>query len=219
MTDALIADMIAIVGSLDGVMGEVDREPVRRDPGGGGEVPAGLAFGPFCPRSGLRRPNTAGCRLDVLRRGRGRLEETPPTSIRSRRSTTSSSSSRRRASRRGLHQRPRAPSSAHSRSRAFEGSLGVVAGETSPDGKATLRTIELPGRCGWGTVVSVDHAYRLRVTPDDVPGIVQELTGGRLTCSRSSSRAADDHDLDEPRRLRAVAATGPREAVPCRERR
>ena len=25
MTDALIADMIAIVGSLDGVMGEVDR--------------------------------------------------------------------------------------------------------------------------------------------------------------------------------------------------
>jgi NADH:ubiquinone oxidoreductase subunit D len=25
MTDALIADMVAIVGSLDGVMGEVDR--------------------------------------------------------------------------------------------------------------------------------------------------------------------------------------------------
>ena len=47
---------------------------------------------------------------------------------------------------------------------AFEGSLGCRAGETSPDGKATLRTIECLGGCGWGTVVSVDHAYRLRVT-------------------------------------------------------
>ena len=61
---------------------------------------------------------------------------------------------------------------------AFEGALGCHAGETSPDGKATLRTIECLGGCGWGTVVSVDHAYRLRVTADDVPGIVKELTGG-----------------------------------------
>jgi NADH-quinone oxidoreductase subunit E len=61
---------------------------------------------------------------------------------------------------------------------AFEGALGCHAGETSPDGKATLRTIECLGGCGWGTVVSVDHAYRLRVTAEDVPGIVEELTGG-----------------------------------------
>ena len=61
---------------------------------------------------------------------------------------------------------------------AFEGALGCRAGETSPDGKATLRTIECLGGCGWGTVVSVDHAYRLRVTAEDVPGIVEELTGG-----------------------------------------
>jgi NADH-quinone oxidoreductase subunit E len=61
---------------------------------------------------------------------------------------------------------------------AFESSLGCGAGETSPDGKATLRTIECLGGCGWGTVVSVDHAYRLRVTADLVPGIVEELTGG-----------------------------------------
>ena len=61
---------------------------------------------------------------------------------------------------------------------AFEGSLGCHAGETSPDGKVTLKTIECLGGCGWGTVVSVDHAYRLRVTPDDVPAIVEELTGG-----------------------------------------
>jgi NADH-quinone oxidoreductase subunit E len=61
---------------------------------------------------------------------------------------------------------------------AFEGSLGCHAGETSPDGKVTLKTIECLGGCGWGTVVSVDHTYRLRVTPDDVPAIVEELTGG-----------------------------------------
>jgi NADH-quinone oxidoreductase subunit E len=61
---------------------------------------------------------------------------------------------------------------------AFEGSLGCRAGETSPDGKVSLRTIECLGGCGWGTVVSVDHAYRLRVTADDVPAIVEELTGG-----------------------------------------
>jgi NADH-quinone oxidoreductase subunit E len=61
---------------------------------------------------------------------------------------------------------------------AFEGALGCRAGETSPDGKATLRTIECLGGCGWGTVVSVDHTYRLRVTAEDVPGIVEELTGG-----------------------------------------
>jgi NADH:ubiquinone oxidoreductase subunit E len=42
----------------------------------------------------------------------------------------------------------------------------------------TLKTIECLGGCGWGTVVSVDHTYRLRVTADDVPAIVEELTGG-----------------------------------------
>jgi NADH-quinone oxidoreductase subunit E len=61
---------------------------------------------------------------------------------------------------------------------AFEGSLGCHAGEMSADGKVTLKTIECLGGCGWGTIVSVDHTYRLRVTADDVPAIVEELTGG-----------------------------------------
>jgi NADH-quinone oxidoreductase subunit E len=61
---------------------------------------------------------------------------------------------------------------------AFEVALGCRAGEASPDGRATLRTIECLGGCGWGTVVSVDHAYRLRVTAEDVPAMVEELTGG-----------------------------------------
>ena len=61
---------------------------------------------------------------------------------------------------------------------AFEGELGVHAGETTKDGEFTLRTIECAGGCGWGTVVSVDHRYREPVKPQDVPAIVEELRNG-----------------------------------------
>jgi NADH-quinone oxidoreductase subunit E len=61
---------------------------------------------------------------------------------------------------------------------AFEGELGCHAGETSPDGKVTLRTIECLGGCGWGTIVAIDEHYRTRVKADDVPAIVEELRGG-----------------------------------------
>jgi NADH-quinone oxidoreductase subunit E len=60
---------------------------------------------------------------------------------------------------------------------SFEAGLGCHAGETSPDGKVTLRTIECLGGCGWGTIVSIDHHYRTHVQAGDVPGIVEELTG------------------------------------------
>jgi len=60
---------------------------------------------------------------------------------------------------------------------AFEAELGCRAGETSPDGNVTLRTIECLGGCGWGTVVAVDHRYRLHVQPEDVATIVEELDG------------------------------------------
>jgi NADH-quinone oxidoreductase E subunit len=62
---------------------------------------------------------------------------------------------------------------------AFEEELGVGPGETTADGAFTLRTIECAGGCGWATVVAVDHRYREPVKPDDVPGIVEELRGGR----------------------------------------
>ena len=58
---------------------------------------------------------------------------------------------------------------------AFEHELGLRAGETSADGRFTLRLIECAGGCGWGTVVVVDHRYREPVRAEDVPGIVQEL--------------------------------------------
>ena len=61
---------------------------------------------------------------------------------------------------------------------AFEQELDARAGESSPDGTATLKTIECLGGCGWGTVVSVDHRYREPVKPQDVPAIVEELRNG-----------------------------------------
>ena len=57
----------------------------------------------------------------------------------------------------------------------FERECGCHAGETSADGKFTVRAIECLGGCGWGTIVSVDDHYRTYVKPDDVPAIVEEL--------------------------------------------
>ena len=61
---------------------------------------------------------------------------------------------------------------------AFERELGVAPGETTPDGSVTLRAVECLGGCSTPTIVGVDHRYRQSVTPDDVPGIVQELRNG-----------------------------------------
>ena len=61
---------------------------------------------------------------------------------------------------------------------AFERELGVSVGETSEDGKVTLRAIECAGGCGYAPVVVVDHQYREPTRPDDVPGIVAELGDG-----------------------------------------
>jgi NADH-quinone oxidoreductase E subunit len=60
---------------------------------------------------------------------------------------------------------------------AFESELGCRCGETSDDGKVTLRAVECLGGCGWATIVAVDHHYRTHVSQDDVPAIVEELRG------------------------------------------
>ena len=61
---------------------------------------------------------------------------------------------------------------------AFERELGIAAGETTPDGRITLRSAECLGGCGRGTVVSIDERYREPVRPEDVPAIVEELRRG-----------------------------------------
>jgi NADH-quinone oxidoreductase subunit E len=60
---------------------------------------------------------------------------------------------------------------------AFEEGFGVRAGETSEDGEVTLSTVECAGGCGWPTVIAINHRQRVGVSPDDVPGIVEELRG------------------------------------------
>jgi len=61
---------------------------------------------------------------------------------------------------------------------AFEGELGIRAGETTVDGTISLRTVECLGGCGFGTVVAIDHRYRSPVRPEDVAQIVEELRRG-----------------------------------------
>jgi len=60
---------------------------------------------------------------------------------------------------------------------AFAAELGVAPGETTEDGEVTFSTVECLGGCGYATVVAVDHRYRQKVGPDDVPAIVEELRG------------------------------------------
>jgi NADH-quinone oxidoreductase subunit E len=59
---------------------------------------------------------------------------------------------------------------------AFQAELGVQPGETTADGRVTLRAVECLGGCSTPTIVAVDHRYRESVTPEDVPGIVEELS-------------------------------------------
>jgi NADH-quinone oxidoreductase subunit E len=61
---------------------------------------------------------------------------------------------------------------------AFSEELGIGAGETSEDGKVTLRTIECAGGCGYAPVVVLDHRYREPTRPEDVRAIVEELRNG-----------------------------------------
>jgi NADH-quinone oxidoreductase E subunit len=60
---------------------------------------------------------------------------------------------------------------------AFERELGIHPGETTEDGAFTLRTFECLGGCGWAPVVAIDWRYREPVTPESVPGIVEDLRG------------------------------------------
>jgi NADH-quinone oxidoreductase subunit E len=61
---------------------------------------------------------------------------------------------------------------------AFERELDIGPGETSDDGRFTLRAVECAGGCGRAVVVIVDEQYREPVRPEDVSAIVEELKRG-----------------------------------------
>ena len=55
--------------------------------------------------------------------------------------------------------------------------LGIRCGQTTADGKVTLRTAECLASCGTGPVLQVDQQYHERVTPKDVDDILDRLLG------------------------------------------
>jgi len=56
--------------------------------------------------------------------------------------------------------------------------LGIHAGETTPDGKVTLRTAECLASCGTAPMMQVDKEYFENLTPQGVDEILNRLTAG-----------------------------------------
>ena len=55
---------------------------------------------------------------------------------------------------------------------ALENELGIKAGDTTRDGSFSLEIVACIGACGLAPVISVDGEFHAKVTPDDVPGIL-----------------------------------------------
>lgn len=56
-----------------------------------------------------------------------------------------------------------------------ENRLGIHAGETTPDGKITLRTAECLASCGTGPMVQVDKTYEENLTIAAVDALIDRL--------------------------------------------
>lgn len=56
-----------------------------------------------------------------------------------------------------------------------EKKLGIHVGETTPDGKVTLRTAECLASCGTGPMMQVNKEYHEALTTDDVDKILDGL--------------------------------------------
>jgi NADH-quinone oxidoreductase subunit E len=59
-----------------------------------------------------------------------------------------------------------------------EKSLGIKCGETTPDGKVTLRTAECLASCGTAPMMQVDKEYHENLTRERVDAILRRLTEG-----------------------------------------
>jgi len=59
--------------------------------------------------------------------------------------------------------------------RHLESKLGVRMGETTPDGKITLRRMECLASCGTAPSIQVDGVYHHQVTPEKLDALLDEL--------------------------------------------
>jgi len=55
--------------------------------------------------------------------------------------------------------------------------LGIEVGETTPDGRFTLATVECLGSCGTAPMMQVDDAYYENLTEERLEQILAELSG------------------------------------------
>jgi NADH-quinone oxidoreductase subunit E len=53
--------------------------------------------------------------------------------------------------------------------------LGIAPGETTPDGRFTLSTVECLGSCGTAPVVMVNDTYHENMTPDRLDALIERL--------------------------------------------
>ena len=56
------------------------------------------------------------------------------------------------------------------------GKLGIAEGETTPDGRITLATVECLGSCGTAPVVMVNGAYRENMTAEKLDALIKDMT-------------------------------------------
>ena len=54
--------------------------------------------------------------------------------------------------------------------------LGIETGETTPDGKFTLKEEECLAACGWGPVFQIREKYYMNLTNEKVDEIIEELS-------------------------------------------
>ena len=59
--------------------------------------------------------------------------------------------------------------------RHLESKLGVRMGETTPDGKITLKRMECLASCGTAPSIQVDGVYHHQVTPEKLDALLDEL--------------------------------------------
>jgi NADH-quinone oxidoreductase subunit E len=59
--------------------------------------------------------------------------------------------------------------------RHLETTLGIRMGETTPDGKITLRRMECLASCGTAPSIQVDGVYHHQVTPDALDALLADL--------------------------------------------
>ncbi|MCI6640502.1 MAG: NAD(P)H-dependent oxidoreductase subunit E [Pygmaiobacter massiliensis] len=62
---------------------------------------------------------------------------------------------------------------------AVEDYLGIKAGECTPDGLFSIESCRCVGACGLAPVMTINDEVYGRLTPDQVPGILERYLGGQ----------------------------------------